>query len=285
MSRRGPEPTPAGEGDAVLGGAARDDVAVFVTGGASGIGAAVALLAAERGARVAVVDADADGAEATAQAARDRGAPAALALGADVRDETQLEAALARCTAELGLPAAVLANAGIEVNRPAHALALHDWERVLAVNLTGAFLTARLAIRRLLDAGRPGSVVCTSSPSAFVGHAGGGNAAYGASKGGLSAMVRSLAIDYAGDGIRVNAVVPGATDTPILLAGVPAAERAREHARLTAAAREQIPLGRMAAPAEIARAVLWLWSDDSSYVTGSHLVCDGGLMAKSANTF
>lgn len=272
-------------GDGATGPAPPHDVAVFVTGGASGIGAAVALLAAERGGRVAVVDADADGAEATAQAAREGGAPAVLALRADVRDEAQLDAALERCTRELGCPAAVLANAGIEVNGPAHELALSDWERVLAVNLTGAFLTARLTIRRLLDAGRTGSIVCTSSPSAFVGHAGGGNAAYGASKGGLSAMVRSLAIDHAGDGIRVNAVVPGATDTPILLAGVPAAERAREHARLTAAAREQIPLRRMAEPAEIARAVLWLWSGESSYVTGSHLVCDGGLMAKSANTF
>lgn len=274
----GPEPARAGASPG------RDDVA-FVTGGASGIGSAVALLAAERGARVAVVDADADGAEATARAARERGAPAALALGADVRDEAQLDAALARCAEELGVATAVLANAGIEVNGPAHRLALSDWERVLAVNLTGAFLTARLAIGRLLEAGRAGSVVCTSSPSAFVGHAGGGNAAYGASKGGISAMVRSLAIDYAGDGIRVNAVVPGATDTPILLAGVPAGERERTHARLVAAAAEQIPLGRMAAPAEVARAVLWLWSPESSYVTGSHLICDGGLMAKSANTF
>lgn len=259
--------------------------AVFVTGAASGIGAAVALLAAQRGARVAVVDADARGAEATAARALERGAPAALALAADVRDEAQLDAALERCAGELGAPAAVLANAGVEVNVPAHELALADWERVLAVNLTGAFLTARLAIRRLLAAGLPGSVVCTSSPSAFVGHAGGGNAAYGASKGGLSALVRSLAIDYAGDGIRVNAVVPGATDTPILLAGVPEAERERTHAELTAAAAEQIPLRRMAEPVEIARAVLWLWSQESSYVTGSHLICDGGLMAKSANTF
>jgi NAD(P)-dependent dehydrogenase (short-subunit alcohol dehydrogenase family) len=119
-------------------------------------------------------------------------------------------------------------------------------------------------------------VVCTSSPAAFVGHAGGGNAAYAASKGGISAMVRSLALDYAPYGIRVNAVVPGATDTPLL-------GDARDE--IAERAREEIPLGRLAAPAEVAEAVLWLWSDAASYVTGSHLVVDGGLMAKSANTF
>jgi NAD(P)-dependent dehydrogenase (short-subunit alcohol dehydrogenase family) len=166
----------------------------------------------------------------------------------------------------------VLAGAGIEVNRPAHELPLEDWERTLAVNLTGAFLVARHAIGAMLEAGAGGSVVCTSSPAAFVGFAGGGNTAYAASKGGLSAMVRSLALDYAHAGIRVNAVVPGATDTPLT----------RDP---DGRAREQIPLGRIAAPAEIAAAVLWLWSDAASYVTGSQLVVDGGLLARSANTF
>jgi NAD(P)-dependent dehydrogenase (short-subunit alcohol dehydrogenase family) len=259
--------------------------AVFVTGAASGIGAAVALLAAQRGARVAIVDHDAVGADAVAEQALRLGAPGALALTADVRDEAQVQQALTRCAAELGEPVAVLANAGVEVNRAAHELPLGDWQRVIDVNLTGAFLTARAAIGRLLEQGATGSIVCTSSPAAFTGHAGGGNAAYAASKGGLSAMVRSLAIDYAGQGIRVNAVVPGATDTPILLAGVAEAERERTYATLLEQAADQIPLRRMGTPAEVARAVLWLWSDESSYVTGSHLVCDGGLMAKSANTF
>jgi NAD(P)-dependent dehydrogenase (short-subunit alcohol dehydrogenase family) len=258
---------------------------VLVTGAASGIGAAVALLAAERGARVAVVDVDAAGAESVAAEARRRGAPAALAMGADVRVDDEVRAAVARCEAELGTPTAVLANAGIEVNAPAHELPLEDWARVLDVNLTGAFLTARHAIARMLDAGTGGSVVCTSSPAAFVGFAGGGNSAYAASKGGISAMVRAMALDYAPHGIRVNAVVPGATETPILHIGVPEEERERHHATLLAQAREQVPLGRMARPDEIARAVLWLWSTESSYVTGSQLVCDGGLLAKSANTF
>jgi NAD(P)-dependent dehydrogenase (short-subunit alcohol dehydrogenase family) len=235
----------------------------LVTGAGSGIGAAVARAAARAGMRVAALDL--------------RGLDALdgdiLALEADVRDEESLAGALARCRERLGIPTAVLANAGIERNGPAHAIPLGDWDETLQVNLTGAFLTARHAIAAMLETGTPGSVVCTSSPAAFVGFAGGGNAAYAASKGGVSALVRSLALDYAADGIRVNAVVPGATATP-LLGDVPD-ERVRE----------QIPLRRLGTPDDVADAVLWLWSDASSYVTGSHLVVDGGLLAKSANTF
>jgi NAD(P)-dependent dehydrogenase (short-subunit alcohol dehydrogenase family) len=233
---------------------------VLVTGAGSGIGTAVARAAARQGAQVAALDV----------AFAEPTEPDVLAITADVRDETAVERAVARCVRELGVPTGVLANAGIEVNGAAHEQPLAEWSRTVDVNLTGAFLTARHAIRALLDAAVGGSVVCTSSPSAFVGFAGGGNAAYAASKGGISAMVRSLALDYARAGIRVNAVVPGATDTP-LITGEPDLE--------------QIPLGRLGTPHEIAEAVLWLWSDAASYVTGSHLVVDGGLMAKSANRF
>jgi NAD(P)-dependent dehydrogenase (short-subunit alcohol dehydrogenase family) len=257
----------------------------LVTGAGSGIGAAVALRALADGARVAALDIDAAGLRALAAAAERHGARAPLTLPVDVTDEDAVAGAVARCQEELGPPTRVLANAGIEVNGPAHELPLADWERVLAVNLRGCFLTARHAIRALLDAGAPGSIVCTSSPAAFVGFAGGGNAAYAASKGGISALVRTLALDYAGAGIRVNAVVPGATDTPLLLAGVDPGRHAAARAELVERARAEVPLGRMAEPAEIAGAVAWLWSDDAAYVTGTHLVCDGGLMAKSANTF
>jgi NAD(P)-dependent dehydrogenase (short-subunit alcohol dehydrogenase family) len=235
----------------------------LVTGAGSGIGAAVARAAARAGMRVAAVD----------LRGLDTFDGDVLALEADVREEAAVAAALARCRERLGVPTAVLANAGIERNGPAHAIALDDWDQTLRVNLTGAFLTARHAIAAMLEDGAPGSVVFTSSPAAFVGFAGGGNAAYAASKGGVSALVRSLALDYAADGIRVNAVVPGATATP-LLGDVPD-ERVRE----------QIPLRRLGTPEDVADAVLWLWSDASSYVTGSHLAVDGGLLAKSANTF
>ncbi len=166
-----------------------------------------------------------------------------------------------------------------QVNAALHEFPAGDWERVVAVNLVGVFLTSREALRRLVDAGRGGSVVCTSPPAAFVGHSGGGNSSYAAPKGGVSAFARSAALDYAPHGIRVNAVVPGATDTAMLTAGGAGPDRLR------AAAATQIPLGRLGRPDEVAAAVLWLLSGESSYVTGSHLVCDGGLMAKSVNDF
>lgn len=257
----------------------------LVTGAGSGIGASMALLAAERGYRVAALDIDAHQAENTARLAKERGSPLSMALIADVADPEDVQRAVQACQEELGCPTALLVNAGIERNGLAHQLPLDDWQAVIDVNLSGAFLTARTTIRAMLESGTPGSIVVTSSPAAFVGFAGGGNAAYAASKGGLSAMVRSLAIDYAGHNIRVNAVVPGATDTPLLVAHLPPPERESARAKMRAQAREQIPLQRMGTPKETAEAALWLCSDAASYVTGSHLFCDGGLTARSANTF
>ncbi|MBB5787836.1 SDR family NAD(P)-dependent oxidoreductase [Jiangella mangrovi] len=252
---------------------------VAVTGAGSGIGRAVLLAAASRGARVAALDVDESAATAAAAAARAAGAPDAVAVACDVSSEASVATAFAAVADAVGDPSAVFANAGIEVNGSLHEFPAADWERVVAVNLVGVFLTCREALRRLVAAGRGGSVVCTSSPAAFVGHSGGGNSAYAASKGGVSAFVRSAALDYAPHGIRVNAVVPGATETAMLTAGGADLDRIR------AAAATQVPLGRLGRPDEVAAAVLWLLSDESSYVTGSHLVCDGGLMAKSANDF
>jgi NAD(P)-dependent dehydrogenase (short-subunit alcohol dehydrogenase family) len=258
---------------------------IIVTGAGSGIGRALALACAVRGARVGVLDIDVAAASEVADEARRHGAPDALPVACDVSAAAAVEAAFAQCSAELGPPRGLHANAGIEINQPAHLMPLADWQRVLQVNLTGVYLCCRQAISEMIASGRGGSIVATSSPSAFVGFAGGGNGAYGASKGGVSALVRSLAIDYARYGIRVNAVVPGATDTPMLLLDTPEAARQQAREDLLHQAREQIPLGRLAEPREIANAVTWLLSDESSYVTGTHLVCDGGLMAKSANTF
>ena len=234
---------------------------------------------------MAALDIDSGRLERVTADAAQVGAKDVLALEVDVRCEQAVEEALIRCRERLGVPTAVLANAGIENNAAAHELSLADWNKTLEVNLTGAFLTARYTIREMLRAGLGGSVVCTSSPSAFVGFAGGHNAAYAASKGGISAMVRSLALDYASAGIRVNAVVPGATDTPLLTLATPAEKRIDLRDRIIELAKQQVPLGRLATPDEVANGVLWLWSDAASYVTGSHLVVDGGLLAKSANDF
>jgi NAD(P)-dependent dehydrogenase (short-subunit alcohol dehydrogenase family) len=258
---------------------------VLVTGAGSGIGAAVVLGAARLGAAIAAVDVDAAQLERVAADAAQAGAQQVLTFAADVRCEEAVEDVLRRCLERLGAPRFVLANAGIEVSGASDELSLADWNKTLEVNLTGTFLTARYAIQALLGAGLGGSVVCTSSPSAFVGFAGGHNAAYAASKGGISALIRSLALDYASVGIRVNGVVPGATDTPLLTDSVPAEERTELRERIVERARQQVPLGRLGTPDEVANAVLWLWSDAASYVTGSHLVVDGGLLAKSANDF
>jgi NAD(P)-dependent dehydrogenase (short-subunit alcohol dehydrogenase family) len=137
-------------------------------------------------------------------------------------------------------------------------------------------LTCKHALRAMLGAGRGGSIVCTSSPAASVALAAGGTGAYSASKGGVSALVRCLAIDYAGHGVRVNAVVPGATETPLMWVNVPEDEREQMREQIN----DEVPLGRLADPAEIGQAVVWLLSDASTYVTGSHLVCDGGILAK-----
>jgi len=259
---------------------------VVVTGAGSGIGRAVVLASARQGAKVAALDIDEARADAVAAEAAQSGAAAAIGICCDVSSEESVRNAFERVETELGGFDAVCANAGIETNAPVHTFELKAWKRVVEVNLVGMFLTCREALQRLLEARATGSIVCTSSPSAFIGFAGGGNSAYAASKGGVSAFVRSAAIDYASHGIRVNAVVPGATDTPMLLASCSdEAAQASELERIRIAARTQIPLGRLARPEEIAAAIVWLLSSEASYVTGAHLVCDGGLMARSANDF
>ena len=261
------------------------DRSVVVTGAGSGIGRAVVLACARRGASVAALDIDAERAVSVADEASAAGSPRAVGIGCDVSVEESVRGGYDQAVEALSGLDGVCANAGVEINAPLHEFELEQWRRVLDVNLVGMFLTCREAVRRLVETGATGSIVCTSSPSAFVGFAGGGNSAYAASKGGVSAFVRSAALDYARHGIRVNAVVPGATDTPMLVSERDGAARDDALRHIRSAAQEQIPLGRLGRPDEIAAAVMWLLSPEASYVTGAHLVCDGGLLAKSANDF
>lgn len=239
---------------------------VVITGGGSGIGRAAARLSAAAGDRVAVLDRTVCPDDPW------------LSIAADVSDEAAVDAAFDRIGAELGVPQGLFAAAGVDLGGPAHELPVQRWRTVLEVNLTGAFLASRALLRGVLAAELPGAIVLCSSPAARVGFAAGGASAYAASKGGISALVSSLAVDYARHGVRVNAIVPGATETPLMWAAVPDAERER----MRGVVEQEVPLGRLADPDEPARAAVWLLSDAASYCTGTELVCDGGVLAKAS---
>lgn len=259
---------------------------VVVTGAASGIGRATVDRCLREGRVVVALDRSEVGlADLAAAADADVWSDRLETLVCDVTIEHEVEAAFDHAHDAFGPISGLVTSAGVEANAELHLLTLETWDDVMGVNATGTFLTCKHAIARMLGDETSGSIVCLSSPAASVGFSGGGNGAYAASKGAISSLVRSLAVDYAPHGIRVNAVVPGATNTPLLLTGIPSDAREAAHAELVRLAAEQIPLQRMAEPSEIAQSITWLLSDDSSYVTGSHLVCDGGLLAKSANTF
>jgi len=249
-----------------------------VTGGGSGIGRAVAKLCASRGDSVAVLDIDGSAAGDAAAEALDAGAAAAIGIACDVSTEENVATAFAQAVKTLGALYGVFANAGMDTGAFLHELPFETWKRVLDTNLTGVYLTCKHGLQYLIQGGTGGSIVCTSSPAASVAFAAGGAGAYSASKGGISALMRCMAVDYARHGIRVNAVVPGATETKLMWANVDPAAMAEMRQRICA----EVPIGRLASPAEIALAVGWLLSDDSSYVTGSHLVCDGGILAKAS---
>lgn len=250
---------------------------VVVTGGGSGIGRAATLLCAERGARVGILDINEGNAYAAAEEARQHGALDAVAVRCDVRAEDQVRAAFTTIVRQLGPVNGLFANAGIgNGGGMLHELDIALWEQIITTNLTGIFLACKYALQSMLAAGQGGSIVCTSSPTGFVAQAAGGVPAYSAAKGGVSALVRCLAVDYARYGIRVNAIVPGATETRLMWENVPQ----KDVPAIRKTVQMEVPLGRLAEPEEPARAAVWLLSEQASYVTGSHLVCDGGILAK-----
>ena len=234
-----------------------------VTGGAAGIGGAIATVLAEGGARVTIAARDLAAAEATAADL------AAEALRLDVTDAAEAEAVAARY-AQTGAPDILVNNAGIVHNAPSLDVDLADWRRVLDVNLHGVFHTARAFGRHMVAAGR-GSVVNISSICGEVAVHPQPQAAYNAAKAGVNLLTRSLAVEWAGR-VRVNAVAPGYTATELTLLG-----RSKPEWFETWLA--GIPMGRLAEPREIALAVAFLASDAASYVTGTVLTVDGGYTA------
>ncbi|MGQ0655281.1 MAG: glucose 1-dehydrogenase [Betaproteobacteria bacterium] len=242
----------------------------LVTGGDSGIGAAVVRAFAAAGATVGInYRSGADAADRLV-AEISRAGGAALAMQADVSREDEARGMFER----FGRIDILVANAGIQKDASITQMTLEDWQRVLEVNLTGQFLCVREAVARFIAQGRTpasraaGKIICMSSVHEMIPWAGHVN--YAASKGGVMMMMKSVAQEVAPRGIRVNGIAPGAIKTPIN-AGV------WGDAQAAAKLLELIPYGRIGDADDVARAALWLASDQSDYVTGTTLFVDGGM--------
>ena len=242
----------------------------LVTGGGAGIGRATARLLGALGARVVVMDRDRDLASETVAIVRDAGG-VGLALAADVGDTTALEAAFETMLEEVGAPQIVVNNAGMAIRARATEIAEEDWNQVLSVNLTGMFMVARLAARQMKPNGG-GVIINTAS---IMGLSGGlyPNVAYQTTKGGVVNMTRALALEWAADGIRVNAIAPTYVKTGFITALTSNPETLKTITEAT-------PLGRLAEPEEIADAIVFLASGAAAMITGTILPIDGGYLAR-----
>jgi len=247
----------------------------LVTGASSGIGQAIALSLADAGADVAInYVAGADKAEAVATQIRAKGRRA-IALRADVSDEAQVQEMFRTLLAQFGTIDILVNNAGLQDDAPFHEMTLAQWNRVLAVNLTGQFLCSREAIREFRRRGvrgevscSAGKILCVSSVHEVIPWAGHVN--YAASKGGVMLMMKSLAQEVAPYRIRVNSICPGAIRTPINMQAWDTPDAYAELMKL-------IPYKRIGEPEEIGRAAVWLASDHADYVHGISLFVDGGM--------
>ena len=241
----------------------------LVTGAASGIGAATARRFAAEGASVALTDVRAEVGAALAETLNADGHRACF-VPLDVTSESQWEAAVARVTGRFGPPTVLVNNAGIYARRLIEDTSPAELDRMMEVNVKGVFLGIK-AVLPAMRAGGGGSIVNLSSVAGIIGSA--ISSDYNASKGAVRILTKCAALQYAKDGIRCNSVHPAPIDTDMGWQAMPAGE-IRER-RL-----QEIPLGRMGTADEVANAILFLASDEASFVTGSELVVDGGLTAR-----
>ncbi len=242
-----------------------------ITGAGSGMGRAAALRFAAEGARVGLIDVDEAAAGAVAAEIAAAGGGETLVLRADVTSEDDVAAAVAAAASAWGGLDVIVPNAGVQLagqDDRADRLELAVWRRTIDINLTGIFLAAKHGIRALLASGG-GAVVCTCSPTGLYGVAPGYDA-YSASKGGVYGLVRVMAADYAAEGIRVNGVIPGYTNTPMTNWVTPSDAETLLRG---------IPLGRPGEPEEVAAVIAFLASDLTPYVTGAVWAADGGMTA------
>lgn len=238
----------------------------LVTGGASGMGKATAQILAARGASVAVADYNIEGANALANSIRAEGG-SALALQVDVSQATQVEKMVASTMEVFGRLDILINCAGISTHiAPLAEYPIEAWDRALAVNLSGSFYAMRYAIPALLKSGG-GAIVTIASMMSSIAHMGG--TGYVSSKHGVVGLTKAAALDYAKQGIRVNAVGPGLVDTPMSRAAITGTEMREMLDAMT-------PIGRFATANEVAELICFLASDKASYITGSYYVVDGG---------
>jgi len=244
--------------------------AVVITGGGSGIGRACALACAEAGRPVAAWDLDGAGAEATAKEATDRFGVDAIGQWLDVTDSSTFVGAALEAREALGPIGGLVHAAGVGGAVPVPFLDEAAWDAVLDVNLRAEALLVKELLPSLREVGAGAAIVGIASVEALSGN--GMLPAYCSSKAGLLGLTRSMAHAFAAEGIRVNAVCPGAVDTPMLapLLNLPAARTRLE---------ERIPMHRIADPMDIAKVVRFLLSEDAGYVTGTYIVVDGGMTA------
>lgn len=248
-----------------------DGKVAIVTGGGGGIGRAVCLEFARRGVRVVVADRSEKVGEETASIVREAGG-IAMFVRTDVAQEADMRQLVRETADKFGRIDILVNNAAICPQVKLTDLTLAEWNEVITVNLTSTFLGCREVIPHMLQAGG-GSIVNVSSVHALATLD--GYSAYAASKGGIVAMTRAIALDFAKQNIRVNTVLPGAVQTPMLESSVKSLDTPRE--QIMQAWNESQPIGRVGQPQEIAAVIVFAASDENSFMTGATLVADGGL--------
>ncbi|MBU5349094.1 SDR family NAD(P)-dependent oxidoreductase [Paenibacillus lautus] len=239
---------------------------VIVTGGASGIGEAAVRLFVEEGAKVVIADYS-DRGQAVSDELRGAGFET-LFVKTDVTQEQEVANMVKQTVEHFGRVDVLFANAGIAHDAPADQLSMDNWQRTIDINLTGVFLCDKYVIQQMLSQGDGGAIVNCGSIHSHVGKA--GVTAYASAKGGVKLLTQSMSADYAPKGIRVNAVCPGYIDTPLI------------QGRTEAITQHLVglhPMGRLGQPEEVAKAVLFLASEDASFITGTSLLVDGGYTA------
>lgn len=250
------------------------DKSALITGGGSGIGLATALAFLREGARVLISDVSDERGRLAVDAAAAAGSELRFVRG-DVSREADAMHMVDETVRTFGRIDVLFNNAGILIEKPVHELSEEEWDRILGINLKGVFLVSKHAVLPMMRQ-RSGAIVNTGSVNSLVGDV--GDPAYCASKGGVGLLTKSMALDYAPYGIRVNAVCPGWVETRMFRQEADA--RGVSLDRYRAYAGSHHPLGRVGRPEEIANVVVFLASDESSYMTGALVVADGGFTAR-----